>query len=166
MESTFAPRADDQRLTDSKASMRGRSRRYKGFVLTPHSVRVEEKEVRARLWTVGVFLRTDMQTDNQKRYFQLRGVLTSSKSDALKEAISYGKRLIDEELIAYIRRHIEQRRRISTSETYRRARDSLMWHFCERCSFWPKQEYVARRTKPALKLLCNECLALASANRS
>jgi len=145
--------------------MRPRARRYKGFILTPHAVQVEDGQSRARLWTVGVLLRTETQHEDRNRYFQLRGVLVSSKSDALRQGMSYGRRLIDEELIAYIRRLVRKDRPAAAARIYRRARDSLMWHFSERCSFWPEGNYEMRRTRPPTKHLCNECLALASTNR-
>jgi hypothetical protein len=142
--------------------MRPRAQRYRGYVITPHSAQVANEQLRSRLWTVGVFVRTVSQREDQNRYFQLRGCLVSTKTDALKESLSYGKRLVDHELLSIVARFTGGQ---PGGKRYRRARDSLTWHFSQQCSFWPGQDYLERRIRPAQSVLCNECLALDAANK-
>lgn len=43
---------------------------------------------------------------------------------------------------------------------YRRRNDSQTWHFCPKCSMWPKEKYT--QTKPgdeAPTELCDECVS-------
>jgi hypothetical protein len=41
--------------------------------------------------------------------------------------------------------------------TYRRKRDSDMWHWCKNCSGWPLDKYVEEETKPDEGEFCKEC---------
>ena len=78
---------------------------YKGYLLTPHHVAVQDSQTGARLWSVGVFIRTTDQAEEQNRYFRLKGVFVNSKFEAFNHALSFGKRLVNEDLHAYIKRH-------------------------------------------------------------
>lgn len=147
------------RYSSGQEFMRARPKRYKGFVVTPHSAQIEDRQAGARLWTVAAFLRTEKQSPDLNKYFQQRGVFVSTKAEALERGVSYGKRLVDEELVTFVRQH---NRRRTPERIYRRAHSTLSWHFCERCSFWPTQDYEERARRPASDQLCNECIARSS----
>lgn len=134
--------------------MRTQSKQYKGFILTPHTSQLDSGP---QQWSVAVFVRTDSEPADKNRYFRLEGVFASSRSEALKHALSYGKRLVDLELLPAIKRPAEKR-----IEVYRRPNGGLTWHFSRRCTFWPEQEFEERRTRPMRSELCNECLTHAS----
>lgn len=159
MAASVTGQTHDSRLSSGRDLMRVRPKRYKGFVVTPHSAQIEDRQVGARLWTVGAFLRTETQAPDLNKYFQQRGVFVSTKAEALERGLAYGKRLVDEELVTFVRLHTRKRR---YARVYRRAQNSQSWHFCERCSFWPTQNYEQRVRTPSSDLLCNECVARSS----
>jgi hypothetical protein len=48
---------------------------------------------------------------------------------------------------------------IATSQTeYRRGDQGSTWHWCTSCSFYPKEDYFSRRSRPPTDL-CDECMA-------
>lgn len=134
---------------------------YKGFVLTPHSFPVVDVEDQLnRLWSIGVFLRTEQQSADENRYFRLKGVLADSREDALRQGVWFGRRLINEELALSADRALH----IPGASAYRRAAGEQTWHFRRECSFWPSQEFEERPGPLPQHLLCNECLARQSGN--
>jgi len=59
-----------------------RSERYQGYVLTPHSFAVEEEGEEACRWSIGVFLRTELETVHDNRYFRIKDLLVPTRAEA------------------------------------------------------------------------------------
>lgn len=47
--------------------------------------------------------------------------------------------------------------------TYRRKKNSDVWHFCRNCSNWPTADYDEQQTRPTSGELDNECRSKQSA---
>jgi hypothetical protein len=43
---------------------------------------------------------------------------------------------------------------------YRKSNDSVTWHFCRNCSYWPAEDYEDQMQPPGTGQICNECKAL------
>jgi hypothetical protein len=80
-------------------SLSGRSETYKGFLITPCVFRADDS---ARLWSIGVFVRTEKQTPDQNRYFQLKGIFADSRLQAFERSLAYAKELIDQDVVSLI----------------------------------------------------------------
>jgi hypothetical protein len=71
---------------------------YKGFIITPHSLKVDETA-----WSIGVFVRDENKDATYSKYIPETGVRAKSEIEALALGIDLAKRLIDQKLLNSLR---------------------------------------------------------------
>jgi hypothetical protein len=76
---------------------------YKGFIITPHSFRIEDAPEDGLAWSVGVFIRRESEDATSNRYICEPERSARTEEDAIAMAILLAKRLIDQELVYSLR---------------------------------------------------------------